>query len=190
MANNFYPHKSGLGLMEPAFLVNQNVCVMMSAIDTYRKVKWFEPIPPFQFLDIGALAAGAQSARTQAANLALFDAELGQFRWFPLDNIQVRLFLPQANGRYLLRNIQAPVDASIVERDPCLHLTEMYVWEDKTPWFEALNFSDYGINTSRLVGFGYRFVTEELGSDVVSAIKAGREPCTYVTAAGSSGRPE
>jgi hypothetical protein len=184
-----YPSKSGLGLMEPVALVNQNVCVVMSATSEYRKVTWWEQIPPFQCLDIGALAAQTQSARTSALNLQLFDGEFGQFRWYPLDPVQVRLFLPQANGRYLLRNIQVPVDDNIINRDPCLHLTEFFVWEDMNPWFEALNYSDYPLLTCRIIVMGYRFVTVALGADAIRAIKEGREACTYIVTAGSSGRP-
>jgi hypothetical protein len=190
MGKELFPSKSGLGLMEPVALVGQNVCIMMSASNEYRKVAWWEPIPPFQCLDIGAIAAQTQSNRIPATNLQLWDDEFGQFRWYPLDPVQVRLFLPQANGRYLLRNIQVPIDDNIVEKDPCLHLTEIFVWEDKNPWFEAMNFSDYAINTSRIMAMGFRFVTDPLPEDVIKAIKEGKEACTYIITSGSSGRPE
>ncbi len=39
----------------------------------------------------------------------------------------------------------------VVERDPCLHLTEFNVWEDNNPWFAATNYTDYALNACRLV---------------------------------------
>lgn len=189
MSKDFYPYKSGIGLIEPVAIINQNVCLLLSARKEYRKVTWFEPIPPFQFLDIGAMPAKTQSARTSAVNLQANDGEFTQFRWYPLDHAQVRLFLPQASGKYLLRNIQVPVDDNVVDRDPCLHLTEIYVWQEYNPWFEAMNFSDYPITACRLAAFGFRFITEAMQRDVVAAIEQGREACTYLTASGSSSRP-
>ena len=189
MSKDFYPYKSGIGLIEPVAIINQNVCLLLSAKKEYRRVTWFEPIPPFQFLDIGAMPAQTQSARTSAVNLQMGNTEFGQFRWYPLDHAQVRLYLPQASGKHLLRNLQVPVDDNVVDRDPCLHLTELYVWENQNPWFEAMNGSDYPINACRLVAFGYRFITDALTQDIVRRIEQGTEPCTYLTASGSSSRP-
>lgn len=184
-----YPHKSGIGLMEPVALINHKVCVIYGSVRNYRKVVYFEPIPPFQCLDIGPVATGTTSPRTQATNLQLLDNEFGQFRWFPLDNVQVRLWIPQADGRLLLRNVQVPVDMTITDRDPCLHLTEFFVWEDYSPWFEAISFSAYGVAQCRIIAQGYRYITTEIPKDVIARIEAGQEACTFVVASGSAGIP-
>ncbi|GAI42716.1 unnamed protein product, partial [marine sediment metagenome] len=94
--------------------------------------------PPFQCLDIGGIPLASTTVRTPAPNLDLFDNEFGQYRWYPIDNAQVRLWLPQVDGRYSIRNIQVPVSMEILDRDPCLHLTEFFVWEDYHPFFEAM----------------------------------------------------
>ena len=185
-----YPCKSGLGGVEPVALVGHNVCVQYTTAKNYRKVTYSEPIPPFQFLDIGAIAAQTISARTVAANLELHDAEFGQYRWFVLDNAQIRLFLPRTNGKATLRNLQVTFDSQIPERDPDLHLTEFFVWEDKAPAFEAINFMDYALAQCRLIAMGYRFVTVSLEKAVVDKIKAGTEACVYVSACGSAGGVE
>lgn len=182
-----YPCKSGQGGMEPVALVNHNVCIQYTTAKQFRRVMFFEPIPPFQFLDIGAIAAQTISARTRGVNLELHDTEFGQWRWYPLDNAQVRLWLPQTNGKSVLRNLQVTLDTQIVDRDPDLHLTEFFEWEDKAPWFEAINFMDYGIDQCRLVAMGYRYVTEPLGQATVDRIKAGAEACVYVSASGHAG---
>lgn len=187
MGYDLFPHKSGLGLIEPVALIGHNVCVKYANDNHYRKVIWFETIPPFQFLNIGALAAGIPSARTQAPNLQLWRNEFGQIRWYPLDDAQVRLYLPNADGRYNLRNLAVPVDPNIVTRDPCGHLTEIFVWEDRNPAFEAT--AGVALTQCRLIGYGYRFVTEELKKPVLDNVLAGKEPCVYVVASGFAGKP-
>jgi hypothetical protein len=189
MAEILYPHKSGIGLMEPIAVIGHNVCIIYGSVKNWRRIIYLEPIPPFQCLDIGAILARTTSPRTQCRNLELLDNEFGQFRWFPIDNVEVTLWLPQVDGRFALRNIQVPVDAKITSRDPCLHLTEFFVWEDYSPWFEATNFMDYAITQARIVALGYRYVTTEIGSEVIQKIESGQEPCTYVVASGSSGIP-
>jgi len=187
--SDLFPHKSGLGLMEPVALINHNVCIRYGSVKNWRRVIYLEPVPPFQCLDLGGILAQTTSVRVQATNLQLLDNEFGQFRWFPIDNAQIRLWLPQVDGRFVLRNIQVPVDMTITDRDPCLHLTEFYVWEDYSPWFEGINFMDYDLDQCRIIAQGYRYVTTDLGKVTIERIEAGQEACTYVVASGSSGIP-
>jgi len=183
-----YPCKSGLGLMEPIALIDHNVCLIQSTQRIYRRVVYFEPRPPFQFLNIGAIAAQTTSARTRASDLDLYDGEFGQYRWFVLDDVQMRLFVPQTTGKTVGKNLQIPYDMNVMSRDPDLHLTEFFQWEDKSAYFEAANVSDYGLTQCRLVAMGYRFITEELSAVVVNKIKAGTENCVKIPVAGSAGR--
>lgn len=187
--SDLYPHKSGIGLMEPVALINHNVCIIYGAVKKWRRVIYLEPIPPFQCLNIGAVAAQASSVNTRGANLDLLDNEFGQYRWYPIDNAQIRLWLPQADGRYVVRNMQVPVDMTIVDRDPCLHLTEFFVWEDNSAFFQALNGSDYALTQCRIIAQGYRYVTIELDKTTIDKIGNGQEACTYVVASGFSGIP-
>lgn len=189
MGYDLFPHKSGLGLVEPIALIGHNVCVKYANDNHYRRVIWFEAIAPFEFLDCGAIAAATTSQRTQANNLQFWRNEFGQIRWFPIDTVQVRLFVPNADGRMNLRNIQVPVDPTIVTRDPCGHMTEFFVWEDRNPAFEATNYTAAAVTNSRLIGYGYRFVTEQLPQTDISKIQAGNEACVYVVASGFSGKP-
>lgn len=189
MGYDLFPHKSGVGFMEPVALIGHNVCVKFENDNHYRRIIWLEALAPFQFLDIGAVAAATVSARTQAVNLQAWRNEFLQIRWFPIDTIQVNMFLPNASGRMLLRNLQVPVDPTIVARDPCLHLTEFYVWEDRNPSFEAINYTAVALTHARLIGQGYRFVTEELKGQEIDRIRQGNLQCTYVVASGFSGKP-
>lgn len=188
MGVDLFPHKSGIGLIEPVALIGQNVCVKYANDNHYAKVVWFEPIPPFQALNIGAVAANTTSNRTQATNLQLWRNEFGQYRWFPLEG-QWRLYVPNADGRFNLRNLNVPVDPTIVTRDPCGHLTEMFVWEDRNPAFEAINYTAQAFTQCRMIAYGYRFVTETIPAEKVKAIIEGTVPCTYVVASGFAGKP-
>jgi hypothetical protein len=189
MGYDLFPHKSGLGLVEPVALINHNICVKYANDAYYRRVIWLEPLAPFQFLDIGAIAAATTSQRTQAANLQCWRNELIQLRWFPMDTAQIRVFLPNADGRMQLRNLQVAVDPTIVWRDPCGHLTEIFIWEDRNPAFEGINYTAVALAQCRLVGQGYRFITEALSEADVSKIRSGTMQCTYVVASGFSGKP-
>ena len=180
-----YPYKSGLGLMEPIALQDHYVAVHYGNSIYYRKVDFFEAIPPFQALDIGAIAAGTTSLRTALLRLDMPDEEFLQARWYPLDNAICRFWLPLAEGKYKLLNWQGTVDQTIVHRDPCLHMTEFFVWENNRPSVEAQNPMDYGLLACRIIVMGYRFYSEEVkDTELLKSIKAGRTPCTHVWASG------
>lgn len=191
-----YPYKSAGGNVEPVAIQNDNVALHYLQTIEWRRITFYEPIPPFQFLNIGAIAAQMVSARTQATNLRMPDDEFAQIRWWPIDPAQVRAFLPTGVARHSLLNVQSVVDEQIVDRDPDLHLTELYIWEDNNPAFEAINISDYALAACRLVGMGYRFTTELLPEKVRLAIKQaidgkgpGHEvdiigPCTHIWCSG------
>ena len=180
-----YPHKSGLGLIEPVAQINHNVAILWNNVWSYRRVTYLEGIPPFQFIDLGAVAAATNIIPTGTPNLEVQSNEFAQYRWFPLDDVQIRLWLPQASGRYRLRALMSVVDMMTIERDPCLHLTEFFQWEDEgPPNFEALNGTDYALAQTRLVAFGFRFKTEVLSAEKTKAVIDGREPVVRIVCQG------
>lgn len=186
-----YPYKSALGTMEPIALIEHNVVIhYVTGEPYYRRVIWLEPLPPFQFLDIGAIGAATTSARTQAQNLENFDGEFSQIRWWPVDDAQVRVFCPQPTGKSVIRNLQIPVDKMIVNQNPDLSMTELFVWEDKVPWFEAINASDYTLAACRLRAMGFRFVTRKLNDRELQRVKQGLDACVRIPAAGTPGTVE
>ena len=179
-------YKSGLGLMEPVVLPGQNVAVHYPGTAVlYGQVSFFENIPPFQCIDVGAIAAQTVSARTNVTNLEVATSEFGQYRWYVIDNVQVRLFLPAAVGKSVLRNIQVPYDKQIIDRDPCLHLTEFCVWQDQRPAMEMVNFMDYAVAASRVIAMGFRFHVEEIkDGERIKLLREGREPITHIWCTG------
>lgn len=209
---DLYPHKSVGGMMEPIALQDNLVAIHYIKSVYYRRVAYFEGLPPFQAIDLGAIAAAQVGARTNVTRLDMYDEEFGQFRLYPLDNVQLRVFLPRGAARGDLKTIQVPIDPDIITRNPDLSLSEIFVWEDNRPAIEAVNGNAVGIATSRVIAMGYRFSTEEPGSPMtrqekmavaqlkgeqpnkkdtellLQAIQEKMVPCTHIWASGMSAR--
>jgi hypothetical protein len=182
--------------MESIAIVGDYVKINTYQATHYRQVAWYEALPPFQWINLGALTAQQLSNRTNITNLDLVDEEFGQWRWVPIDNAQIRLYLPNGVAKWQLKNIQVGLDKAISLRDPTLASTEFCSWEDERPAMEGLNFSDYALGACRIVGFGYRFHTEEIPefiiqnngakvpNPILAGVKNGTIPCTPVDCAG------
>ncbi|MDD5700619.1 MAG: hypothetical protein PHU23_01100 [Dehalococcoidales bacterium] len=166
--------------MEPIARKNSWVHIYAYKKDYYRKVVDYESIPPFQCIDLCnptgagtvALAAQTQGAKNNVTNLDLKDEEFGQFRWYPIDPAQVRLYLPAGVAKWQLKNMSVGITPDIVFRDPTLVSTEINVWEDERPAMEAMNYADYALNAVRIIAFGYRFDTISIAEEVGEANEA------------------
>ena len=187
MATGLHIFKSQLGMFDPVALQDQYVALHYMSQVYYRKVDFLEGLPPFEGINLGALAANTVSPRTLLTNLDMPDDEFGLFRWYPLDRVQARFFLPQAVAKNQLKNIQVPIDYKTLERDPNLVSTEFAVWEDNRPAIEAINATGYGLLAVRFIFLGYRFHTVEIGDKtLVKALQERREPSTDVWCTGRS----
>ncbi len=176
--------KSQIGMFDPVALYNHNVAIHYVQKIHYRKVDFIEGIPPFQCIDLGALAATTPSGRLNVPNLEMADEEFGLFRWYPIDDAQIRLYHPSGIAKWQLRNIQVPIDMNILYRDPNLVSTEIAIWEDNRPAVEAVNGHAFALGAVRLIALGYRFHVTKLDPELVKALKAGRETCTHVICSG------
>ncbi len=184
MSSDLHIFRAQVGMFDPLALMNQYVCIYYLQELHFRKVDFLESIPPFQCIDLGALAAATISARTAIPNLELEDDEFGLFRWYCIDNAQIRFFHPRGVAKFELRNIQIPVDYKTQERDPNLVSTEFAVWEDRRPAIEAINGMDYALAAVRMIAMGYRFHTVQASNEIIAKIKDGSQPCTAVWASG------
>lgn len=173
-----------VGMFNPLALMNQFVRIYYLQELHYRQVDFLESIPPFQCIDLGALAAQTVSARTPINNLELEDDEFGLFRWYCIDNAQIRFFHPRGVAKFELRNIQIPLDYKTMERDPNLVSTEFAVWEDRRPAIEAINGMDYALHAVRMIAMGYRFHTVQASNADIERIKSGDQSSTAVWASG------
>jgi hypothetical protein len=187
---DLYIFKAQVGMFDPVALQNQNVCIHYVENVYYRKVDFLESIPPFQCLNIGPLAATSVSPRTNVVNLEMADNEFGLFRWYSIDDVQIRLFHPVGMAKWQLRNLQAVVDMQILIRDPNLVSTEIAVWQNNRPAMEAINGHAFVLGAVRIIAIGYRFHTVDLekgpkaNGKLVDDLKAGIQPCTHVWCSG------
>ena len=187
---DLYMFKAQVGLVDPIALQNQNVCIHYVQKQYYRRVDFLEAIPPFQCINIGAVVALTTSVRTNITNLEMPDNEFGLFRWYPIDDAQIRLYHPAGMAKWQLRNLQVPVDMNIVNRDPNLVSTEIAVWENNRPAMEAINGHAFNLAAVRIIAVGYRFHTVDLEGGAyadpatVKQLKAGTLPCTHVWCSG------
>ncbi len=182
--------KAQVGMFDPIALQGQNVSIHYVQNTYYRKVDFLEAIPPFQCIDLGGLAAVTAGGRTAVPNLEMPDEEFGLFRWYPIDDAQIRLYHPAGIAKWQLRNIQVPVDMNILFRDPNLVSTEIAIWEDNRPAVEAVNGHAFALGAVRLIALGYRFHSVNLAEgehkdpELVKAIKAGTVPSTDIFCSG------
>ncbi|MBU0778409.1 hypothetical protein KKF82_09145 [Patescibacteria group bacterium] len=159
---DLYIFKAQIGMFDPIALYDHNVAIHYVQNVYYRKVDFLEGISPFQCVNIGAVAAVSPSARVQIPNLEMANGEFGLFRWYPIDDAQVRFYHPAGIAKAQLRNLQVPVDMNILFRDPNLVSTEIAVWENNRPAAEAINGHAFGLAAVRLIALGYRFHSVEI----------------------------
>jgi hypothetical protein len=187
MGNGLHVFKSAVGMFEPLALQDQYVCLHYMAAKYYRKVDFLEALPPFQGGDVGALAANTTSPRTNLTNLDMPDDEFCLLRWYPIDAIQVRMFLPAGIAKFQLKNIQIPIDYKIFDKDPNLVSTEFAIWEDNRPAVEVTNMTAYALGATRMIFMGYRFHTTEVTDKLLlDNLKIRKEPVTDVWCTGRS----
>ena len=201
-------YKASLG-MEPIARYNYFVHIVANTGDYYRKVSFFEAIPPFQITDLcqssprgplnvaTPLGAGAMGGKYTITQFGLWKGEFAQWRWFPLDDAQIQLFVPAGNAKWSLKNLQVGLAKDIIYRDPLLVSTEFNSWEEEWPAFQPLNFTGYALSAIRIVTWGYRFHTDpivegaEMGKKMqngtvnaavgtMNGINAGTVPCTTI----------
>jgi len=178
--------------MEPIVALEYYVKIKTYKAEFLRQVDYLETLPPFQALDLGALAAQTVSARGSisagAAN-CLFDLqgdEFGQWRWFPYDIFMARIFLPAGVAKHQLKFLQLGIEHDIIYRDPLLVTTEFNTWEDERPAVEAMNYSDYPLLATRIIAMGYRFHTVGVDKETQNKIESGALPCTTIVCSGKA----
>jgi hypothetical protein len=182
---DLYESKAGLMLdFDPIALQGYFVRILYYNERLYRQVDFKETIPPFQCVDLGALAAGATSAKTAMTNLDLPIDEFGQFRFSCLDNAQLRLYEPAGVLKHQLKFIQSNWSGS----NPLLtnNATEMCIWQDNRPSVDAVNGSGYALGGVRIIARGYRYHTKPVDIETVKRIEAGALPVVDAWCSGKS----
>jgi len=157
-------HTYRAGPIEQVNMPGETVGLWINKVYEFYKVLFIEGIMRSDpvTLDLGALAAAAISAVTQATLLQMPDLEFVQLRLEVLDDIEVIIYQGRADQRHKLQNVVATLSRFNREFDPCAHQTEMFEFEDNFIFLQATNQTGYALTQARVVFWGYRYVLEAL----------------------------
>jgi len=153
------------GPIAPLALVDEWLGIWLMTQWQCYKVTHYEPIPRSrQFTqDFGAVAAGAWTGNTStAAILQQRNAppEAMQFRFYPLDDIEVLFYIGNADTRFMTARQTARADIFTMQVDPFLHSTEVVVLTNSNPFLNIFNPAAVALVQSRVVFFGYRYALD------------------------------
>ena len=165
---------------EPIALQGTYVAIHYFSETLYKQVDFWEPIPPFQCIDLGTVPSVTSLPRTNLTNLEAWDDEFCQYRIWTLDNVQLRIFEPGAVGRAFLRNIQSQPSSKMAFRNQGLNLAELCVWEDNRPAVEAVNGTGYTLYAVRILAMGFRYHVLPVSTPLISALSNNSLACTHV----------
>jgi len=157
-------HTYKAGPIEQVVLPNEVVGVWVNKVYEFYKILYVEGLmrsDPIT-IDIGALAAAAQSAMTQVTLLQMPDQEFAQFRMEVLDDVEVAVYQGRADQRHKLFTRAATLTRFQPLFDPDANVSEMYEFEDNYIFLQATNLTSYPVTQARVVCWGYRYVPDPL----------------------------
>ena len=169
------------GPIEPIVLPGENILTQFSTGYELYQAVYIEPLPMSPDLAInllanisGGLAAGQSTTQkiSSSQQLTMQNGELGQFRWFVGDDAQVQMYEPQANPRSVMKNAVLRIDAFTHLNDPFDPLSEFFVFEDETPYFNVTNPTGSTISFCRIFPYGFRYVLAGKNGTVTGSSKA------------------
>lgn len=156
-----YPRAFRGGLIEPVVEVGQNLLLAGRAQYALYQVSYIEEIPAsFPFIvNVGAIVAGVTAPNFNTNNILDMEyGQLGHFRSFVLDDINVMILQPLATARFGNKSMQARVNAFTALLDPCGHQTEIFLFEDDRPYLQVTNPQGYNLAQARIAFYGFKYV--------------------------------
>ena len=178
------------GPITPVGLPGQNIAVWNGTSWGCYKIDNFEGLSRCNALEfnVGAIGAIATANPLQLLNLELTEdpPEMVQFRFYPLDDVQVRLTRGLSDVRSKTQNIVVQTDLLSLQVDPCGHLTEFIVLKGDEPYIQLTNAQNVALAVARVAFYGFRFRVEDLKytSPKRSDVEAKFPRITFVVAGG------
>jgi hypothetical protein len=177
------------GPLKPLGGINQNILVWHTAAWVLYKIRLMEALPPSRPLKIDFGAIGAVAA-VQNQSLQLItemdEMQLGHYRFAPLEDLEITVNQPQADGRFTNHNAQAIITLQTRLFDPESALSELMVFRQEWPFFTVRNPLAFAIASSPVMFWGFKYMVREIARsanpDAPEILKAG-----YVSIAGASG---
>jgi len=146
--------------------VRQNLAVWQGGRFDYNSVEYIEPLPlsSQSIVDYGAAAANGTIA---AVELTIFnvqgDNELIQVRPFPIDDIEIIVWLQRSQGKFATRGMQARVSKLTRAIDPYLRSAEFNLkGTNNNPFVEVRNPGDYAYAQARVWFAAKRYILRPL----------------------------
>lgn len=157
-------HTYKSGPIEQIVMPGETVGIWVNKVYEFYKVQYVEGVMRSDPLtiDLGALAAGGQSAVTQATLLQMPDTEFAQLRMEVLDDVEIIVYQGRADQRHKLFNRVATLSRILSLFDPDGHTSEMYEFEDNYLFLQAANQTSYALPCARVVFWGFRYVLEPM----------------------------
>jgi len=130
----------------------------------YYKVTYIEQLPAI-VQDFGKIAAGDVLEKKPIGRngpLEMPENNLLQFRFFPLDDIEIRVFQPRSTARFETLRAVGWIGRDILQYNPELNLTELFQFEARGLYFDIRNPAREETPTSRIKFFGWRMQVEPI----------------------------
>ena len=150
-------------MMDKVCDINDIVALYYDNKWNYKRILYYEPLPPSSDLikDFGSISNGDTVENIKLDLLEMENDEFGQFRIKVLDDIKVKFSQPKASARFSTKDVVVKIDKFSYIHDPTLKMSEFYVFEDKYPRVDVSNNSGVDLTVSRVIFYGYRYITEE-----------------------------
>lgn len=158
------------GVIQPIVKPGEHIGLWEAAAWHWFRVVRLEPWLPSNatIQNFGALASGAATPNPVQATTLSFDTNrLAQVRCAVLDDIRVRIFQPNASGKFVNVNAHTEVSLMQAQYDPDASLTEFFVFEDKRPFLRVENPTGAALAQSRVLFWAVQYLLEPV-SDMES----------------------
>lgn len=159
--------------IQPVAKISENLSIFTGGAYHHYQILFEEPVPrgsPFlvNILTVGGLAtlaAGATDVKRLVAVLQLNNFEFVQFRFQPIDDIEVEIFEQPAMGRFETRGARARISLFTEVTDPYMASSTVFVLgSNRDLNIQVTNPSGYVIDRARIAFWGIRYLLKELAN--------------------------
>lgn len=154
----------------------QNLGIWSMGRNNYFNVDYIEglPIGSPAVVNYGAVGANASLALTELTDFDLDEHQLVQLRMFPIDPIELRVWVTRSQGKFLIRGLHARVSKMSRAFDPYMAKSEINILgRDRGAFIEAFNNNDYALGQARVMFWGWRYILVPLHNIVENVDRTG-----------------
>lgn len=180
------------GAIRPVARVNENILDLHDNIADLYRLTGIEAIQPslpmvvdFVTLSGAAITAGGTTRdQTLQTPLELNLNEIGHFRCHLLDDVHLIVYQPRQTGRFGTKRAQSRLQLTSRLRDPCGHLSDLFVYKDEYPFVDIINPGGSDLLVARAIFWGFRYRVELIRQYSLSEVKSITMPYTAVLGQG------